>query len=330
MREPSRTLLSSTVVAAAAGILARRVPGRLPKAALEPVPRWGWRSRRTRLPGKPVPFLRWSFIRMMAGMKHLTREWQVGDGREDALAAYVAEHARRDDIDDVIRVIDKFCHEQSLMMNVGDEKGELLDAALRSAQPKRVLELGAYCGYSALRMARATAPETQIYTVEFSAANADIARRNLDHAGVSHRVEVVVGSLRGRRQDAESPAHGQRAHGRLAGLRVPDHAKEVYLSDLALIVEQGLAAPRVGGGRRQRRVSLARPPTAPTCANRRAARGERSSTRRTSSTRRWFLTSCWSRPTFAGRADALGGPVRPVRPEPHQAAVVPARLVADE
>ena len=35
------------------------------------------------------------------------------------------------------------------MINVGDEKGEILDAAIRRAEPRRLLELGTYCGYSA-------------------------------------------------------------------------------------------------------------------------------------------------------------------------------------
>jgi hypothetical protein len=34
------------------------------------------------LVGKPVPFLRWSFLTMMLRGRHLLREWQVGDGRE--------------------------------------------------------------------------------------------------------------------------------------------------------------------------------------------------------------------------------------------------------
>src|SRR4051794_18881669 len=107
----------------------------------------GWKKR--------VPFLRWSFWRMAFGMKHLLREWQVGDGREERLAKYVVEHARRSDPADVIRVIDEFCYNQSLLINVGDEKGRILDDALRRAQPNRVLELGTYCGYSAVRMAAA-------------------------------------------------------------------------------------------------------------------------------------------------------------------------------
>src|SRR5437763_7081334 len=96
--------------------------------------------------GRRLPFLRWSAWRMMLGARHLTRHWQVGDGREEALAAHVTNHAREGDIDDVIRTIDDFCYRRSVMMNVGDEKGEILDRAIREARPQRLLELGNYCG----------------------------------------------------------------------------------------------------------------------------------------------------------------------------------------
>ena len=103
--------------------------------------------------GKRFPFLRWSTWRMAFGMRHLLANWQVGDGREEALARYVAMHACGGDVDDAIRAIDEFGYRESILMNVGDEKGEILDRAVRRARPRRLLELGAYCGYSALRMA---------------------------------------------------------------------------------------------------------------------------------------------------------------------------------
>src|SRR3954470_15846756 len=134
-------------------------------------------SRLTELGGKRLPFLRWSFLRMILGMKRLTSEWQVGDGREEALGAYVAEHARAGDLDDVIRVIDEYCYQQSFMMNVGDEKGQLLDDAVRRASPQLILELGTYCGYSALRLARVMPEGARVVSIEFNAANAAIARR---------------------------------------------------------------------------------------------------------------------------------------------------------
>ena len=89
--------------------------------------------------GKRMPFLRWSLLRMMLGGRHLLKEWQVGDGREQALAEYVSANAREGDVDDVIRVIDRFCYERSFMINVGDEKGEILDRAVDRASPSRLL-----------------------------------------------------------------------------------------------------------------------------------------------------------------------------------------------
>ena len=158
---------------------------------------------------RKIPFLRWSFWRIIFGMKHLTTEWQVGDGREARLVDYVVERARRNDPADVIRIIDEYCYNESFLINVGDEKGRILDDAVAKAKPSRVLELGTYCGYSSLRMA-VVAPSAQIVSIEFNPANADIARRIHEHAGVSGRVTVVVGTLGdgGKTIDALSNAHG--------------------------------------------------------------------------------------------------------------------------
>lgn len=39
------------------------------------------------------------------------------------------------------------------MMNVGEDKGEIVKMALKKYEPKTILELGGYCGFSALLMA---------------------------------------------------------------------------------------------------------------------------------------------------------------------------------
>src|SRR5215212_11450305 len=145
--------------------------------------------------GRRLPFLRWSVLRLVLGGRHLTREWQVGDGREEALADYVTAHARRGDPDDVVRVVDEFCLNRSVMINVGDEKGEILDRAVRRAEPSLLLELGTYCGYSALRTSRVMPAGARVCSLEFSPANAAIARRIWDHAGLGDEVTVIVGTL---------------------------------------------------------------------------------------------------------------------------------------
>jgi len=171
-------------------------------------------------------------------MKHLTTKWQVGDGREARLAEHVVARARRSDAADVLKVIDEFAYNQSFLINVGDEKGLILDSAVATAKPARILELGTYCGYSALRMAIA-APTARIVSIEFNPANAAIARSILDHAGVSSRVTVVEGTLGdgGKTIEALRKSHGFGAGS--VDLVFIDHAKDVYLSDLKLIMEQG-------------------------------------------------------------------------------------------
>jgi catechol O-methyltransferase len=145
--------------------------------------------------GRRLPFLRWSALRMALGARTLLTSWQVGDGREEALADHVAAQARMGDLDDVIQVIDAFCTTRSIMMHVGDEKGEILDRAIRRCRPRLLLELGTYCGYSALRTARVMPPGARLCSLEFSMANAAIARRILAHAGVGNEVTVLVGTL---------------------------------------------------------------------------------------------------------------------------------------
>jgi catechol O-methyltransferase len=127
---------------------------------------------------------------------------------------------------------------------VGDEKGEILDAAIRRTQPRRLLELGTYCGYSALRTVRAMPEGARLYSVEFSAANAEIARRILSHAGVGEeRVTVVLGTLGDGGQTIEAL---ERQHGFGPGtvdFVFIDHAKDAYLPDLERIQERGWLHP---------------------------------------------------------------------------------------
>jgi predicted O-methyltransferase YrrM len=193
--------------------------------------------------GKPVPFLRWSFLRMAVRMKHLTSEWQVGDGRESALAEHVLAHAQPGDVDDAIRVIDDFCRTYSFLINVGDEKGEILERAVKRVQPGRALELGTYCGYSALRTVRAMPANGHLYSVEFNPANAEIARQIFAHAGIDDRVTVVVGTL----------GDGGRTLSRLRDefaftkgcldFAFFDHDKNAYVSDLQLVINEGWLHP---------------------------------------------------------------------------------------
>jgi catechol O-methyltransferase len=185
-----------------------------------------------------IPLLRWSVWRMAAGNRNLTTTGQIGDGREAAAVEYVLQHARAGDIDDVLAAIDKFAYEKSMLINVGDEKGLLLDAAVQRANPALALELGTYCGYGALRIARA-APNAKVYSVELAEANATNARQIWAHAGVADRVTCVVGTIGdgGRTLDTLASEHGFTS-GALDFVFL-DHDKDAYLDDLLSILDRG-------------------------------------------------------------------------------------------
>lgn len=179
--------------------------------------------------------LRLSVLRAGIGIRKFNSSGQLGDGREAAAAEYVEAHARSGDIGDVLATIDKFAYEKSFLVNVGDEKGKLLDAAVRRADPRLALELGTYCGYGALRIA-AAALSARVVTVELSAANAQVAQRIWIHAGVADRITCVVGTIGdgGRTLDRLQTTHGF-APGTLDFLFI-DHDKNAYLADLQAIV----------------------------------------------------------------------------------------------
>ncbi|RAV05937.1 O-methyltransferase [Mycolicibacterium sp. GF69] len=188
--------------------------------------------------GQRIPLLRWSFLRMAVGARNILTTGQIGDGREAAALDYVLANARQGDLDDVIATIDRFAYQRSYLINVGDEKGAILDAAVRRANPRLVLELGTYCGYGALVLARA-APSARVFSVELAEANAEIARRIWAHAGVADRVTCVVGTIGdgGATLDALGTEHGFGPG--LLDVLFLDHDKNAYLADLQSMLERG-------------------------------------------------------------------------------------------
>lgn len=188
-----------------------------------------------------APFLRISFWRMVIGLPNILKTGQIGDGRESAAADHVLATARKGDPDDVLATIDKFAYEKSFLINVGDEKGVLLDSAVARAKPRLALELGTYCGYGALRIARA-APAARVFSVELSAANADIARRIWAHAGVADRITCVVGTIGDGGKTLDALEQSGFAPGGLDFVFL-DHDKNAYLSDLHSLLDCGWLHP---------------------------------------------------------------------------------------
>jgi caffeoyl-CoA O-methyltransferase len=61
------------------------------------------------------------------------------------------------------------------------------------AQPRLVLELGTYSGYSALAMAAALPPGGRIVTCEIAPEHAHFAQRHIDESPYADRIEIRLG-----------------------------------------------------------------------------------------------------------------------------------------
>jgi catechol O-methyltransferase len=146
--------------------------------------------------------------------------------RAEAALRYARQHAAAGDPDSVLAALDRFGREQRFLMNVGDEKGLVLDDLVRSVGAEaRILELGCFCGYSAIRMARLLGPAGRVLSLEVNGRSVGVAQAMCELAGVADRVEILHGS----------------ADVRIPTLRGPfdlvflDHWKDLYTPDLQRI-----------------------------------------------------------------------------------------------
>jgi predicted O-methyltransferase YrrM len=78
-------------------------------------------------------------------------------------------------------------------INVSPNEGKLLYLIAKIAGAQRVLEIGTLGGYSTTWLARALPTDGKVITLELDEKHAEVARQNLDRAGVADRVEVRVG-----------------------------------------------------------------------------------------------------------------------------------------
>ncbi|BBY85312.1 O-methyltransferase [Mycolicibacterium tokaiense] len=79
-------------------------------------------------------------------------------------------------------------------IEVSPQSAQLLGLLVRIAGARRVLEIGTLGGYSTICLARAVGPGGSVTTLEYELRHADVARRNLERAGVADRVQILVGA----------------------------------------------------------------------------------------------------------------------------------------
>ncbi|MFF2776433.1 O-methyltransferase [Streptomyces sp. NPDC058052] len=76
---------------------------------------------------------------------------------------------------------------------VAPNQGKLLNLLARIQGARRILEIGTLGGYSTIWLARALPGDGRLITLEYDPRHAEVARANLDRAGLADRVEVRTG-----------------------------------------------------------------------------------------------------------------------------------------
>jgi predicted O-methyltransferase YrrM len=77
---------------------------------------------------------------------------------------------------------------------VSFQQGKFLCLLAGAMQARRILEIGTLGGFSTIWLARGAGPQGRVVTLEYEPKHAEVARANLERAGVGDRVQVKVGA----------------------------------------------------------------------------------------------------------------------------------------
>ena len=78
-------------------------------------------------------------------------------------------------------------------IEVSAQSARLLYLLVKISGARRVLEVGTLGGFSTICLARGVGAEGSVVTLEYNPRHAEIAARNLQRAGLSDRVNIVIG-----------------------------------------------------------------------------------------------------------------------------------------
>lgn len=79
-------------------------------------------------------------------------------------------------------------------IDVSPAQGKFLNLLVKITGARRVLEVGTLGGYSTVWMGKALPADGRLLSLEYVPKHAETARRNIDRAGLSDKIEVQVGA----------------------------------------------------------------------------------------------------------------------------------------
>ena len=144
---------------------------------------------------------------------------------------YVFENAIRNNPDSVLEAMDNFAKNKRFLMNIGDIKGSLLANQLKKiGSDITILELGCFCGYSAILMAKNLTKFGKVVSIEVNKTYARNALEIIKYSGLKDKIILIEGS-------------SEKIIGTLRykfDFVLLDHWKNLYKRDLIAIEKRGL------------------------------------------------------------------------------------------
>ena len=108
--------------------------------------------------------------------------------------------------DDVLAATLTSTEEEGLPpIQVSPTQGKFLYVLAAAMRAKRILEIGTLAGYSTIWMGRALPDDGSLVTLEVDPAHAEVARKNLAAAGLTDKVEILVGPALDTLPELEGP-----------------------------------------------------------------------------------------------------------------------------
>lgn len=144
----------------------------------------------------------------------------------------------------VLDFIDEYS-EKNRMMTIGDLKGKIVYDEIVKKNPTIMLELGCYVGYSAIYFSQglASTPNATYYSFEANERYAEIAQTFIDLAGLTDRIEIIVGKAGQTLEDFQQRLHQKFGKFTPADFVFIDHWKDLYVPDLRVLETLSLIAP---------------------------------------------------------------------------------------
>ena len=142
----------------------------------------------------------------------------------------VKKKAIKNNPNSILKIIDDYAYKSTFLMNIGDQKGEILDKAIKDSRATNILELGVYLGYSTIRILNNMTDTSKLTSIEANEKFAQIAKEHIEISGLSKNHILKIGKSSDLIPSLEEQYD----------FVFIDHWKDLYLKDLQLLEQFGL------------------------------------------------------------------------------------------